>query len=1162
MTQLGDERVADGIDHRDENSAPARIEILKRELAVSRAMMVRARDGLEASRAAGAHLRAELNRVRDELSALAANAVQLGDMLRDLRGLADSLSTQNAERGEALRAAQGHIAGLEAHIQGLETQIAAIHRSASWRLTRPLRAAGRAARRLLRILRRLSPSGLMERARQGRRYAAVKRSGLFDPAWYIDNHADLGGTAIDPLNHYLTIGWREGRRPGPGFDPDYYRYANPDLAKAGIDPLAHYVMYGVNEGRDKRSVGEWRRPAPGFGARRETVPILPPAEVEFLVSPRIAVAVHAFYPEVFGELCPRLAEIPGHFTLLVSTPTPEAKQAVEAAIAGHGLQVSADVRVTPNRGRNFGPLLSEFSKVILQHDLLLHIHTKKSLHNATGEQAGWRDDIFDGLIGRGGGAASVIALFADRPEVGVLFTRTFRHMAYWANHWLQNVGQGRALFARLGVSDYSTRGYIDYPVGGMFWARVQAIAPLFETGFNYTDFPEEAGQLDGTIAHAIERSFVDVARARGYTFAEADPDENLFRLGWSDKNLDRYELNTLPRLKSAIEKSDLVSFDLFDTVMQRPSISPDAVQRYAGLLLAREMADAPDFFTARKAAEHAARAARNFEGDVGLDAIYQGMGDAGWGAEALARARVLEVEVERRIVLTRPPVVEALRHAKAAGKRVIAVSDTYFGRADIDALLAAAGLDGLFDDIVLSNELGARKDRGDLWKALLAREGAAPGAWLHIGDNEVSDMQRAGDLGLMTTHVMNPATLLLQKGFLQSPTVQAADEAHGMADALLLGPAAARLAADPYPPGGALGPSRVTTAHDLGYCAYGPALFAFSAWLAAQPDVQALDRLYFLSREGWALQPIYDRVRVALSGTPLPPSHYLHASRRTVLLAAQAGGLDPGAVIDGPEFDGDMAGLLKARLGFDIPDGAGVDGAQRVRLPADAKAVRAALDALRAPIEAQAAIESKGLSLYLAQLGLSPDAALGVVDVGYRGTIQKGLQAALGRGLHGFYLATFPAVDAVAAPRSDSAPGSAAAYFGDRVDPLSDLPIVRYAILLEAFLTAPEGQLDHFRLNDDGAAEPVFQPTSRGDGDLAVLADLHAGALAYAEDLIGFYGPAIASLSFTPAVALEPLIAFAAGRLTAPGEVLHALRVDDAFCGFDEHEVGLGLANA
>ncbi len=1109
----------------------ARVEILKRELAVSRGLMVRARNGLEASRQATAAVRADLAAER-----LAAQAA--------LHEAAVSAARRETVLAEEIDIRGQLIGDLNREIDAFRAERTMILGSLSWRMTKPLRFV---MRRLRGLKRRASPQAIGASAENLAMRGAILESGVFDADWYRITYPDVAASGADPLGHFMREGWKENRWPGPDFDTAFYRYAYEDIG--GQNPLLHYIRHGRDEQRPtKPPEGP---PAAPDDPRRPSIHILPAPPAT--PGPKIAVAVHAFYPDVFDALCPRLKSLPGRFTLLASTPSETVRQAVLASIERHGLDADADIRVTPNRGRNFGPLISDFGPVVLEHDLLLHLHTKKSLHGG-GEQSAWRDDIVGGLVGPDGVTDAVLNLFADKPAVGMAYTRTFRQMTYWANHWLQNTAQAVGLFKRLGVSDYNLRGYIDYPVGGMFWARVEAIRPLFEAGITYQDFPPEAGQLDGTIAHAIERSFVDLARTRGFTFAEVDRQDNLIRIGWSDKNLERYGYNSLARLKAEIDAAKLVSFDLFDTVLLRPSLSPDAVQRYVGHLLAEAFPGAPDFFTARKAAEHAARAAKAWAGDVGLDDI-DAQFPADFPSEALIRARALELEIEQRLVLVRPPVVEALKYAKARRKRVIAISDTYFGKAEIEALLVSAGVREAFDAIYLSSESGARKDRGDLWTQLSAKEGVDARAWLHVGDNEVSDMQRAGDRGLCTFHAMNPVTLSIQKQLIGVGTARAADEAHGWADALLLGPAVARLAADPFPPGGALGTFRIGSAHELGYCAYGPALFAFTAWLARRPDLKIVDRLHFLSREGWALQPLYDAVREAVGAETLPASAYLHVSRRAVLLAGQAVQFDPTAITGDPEFDGDLASLVKGRLGVELPEGP----SQPLALPADAKAAADAIEGLRDLILAQAEPEAQALRAYIEQQGVG--ARGGVVDVGYRATIQSGLQRIAGHGLAGFYFGTFPEADAVEALQADGSTGSALGYFGDRVDPRGHAPIVQLAILFEAFLTAPQGQLDRFVLDAEGTAQPQFLPNSRTPDEIEILAQLHAGALAYTQDLLRWYGPQIVDLAFSPAVALEPLIAFSEGRLTAPETVLKALRVDDAFCGYGEHEVGLKLSD-
>jgi hypothetical protein len=74
-------------------------------------------------------------------------------------------------------------------------------------------------------------------------------AGMFDPDYYLANNPDVRAQGLDPLVHFMTTGWCEGRNPSRSFDVGYYRRANPDVAATGLNPLLHYCLSGAAEGR-------------------------------------------------------------------------------------------------------------------------------------------------------------------------------------------------------------------------------------------------------------------------------------------------------------------------------------------------------------------------------------------------------------------------------------------------------------------------------------------------------------------------------------------------------------------------------------------------------------------------------------------------------------------------------------------------------------------------------------------------------------------------------------------------------------------------------------------------------------------------------------------------------------------------------------------------
>ncbi len=81
-------------------------------------------------------------------------------------------------------------------------------------------------------------------------YRLIKRSGLFDSAYYLHRARDLEGNVSDLLGHYIKWGGGELRRTSVFFDPVYYVSQLPPEKKNKLNPLVHFLREGWLQGNN------------------------------------------------------------------------------------------------------------------------------------------------------------------------------------------------------------------------------------------------------------------------------------------------------------------------------------------------------------------------------------------------------------------------------------------------------------------------------------------------------------------------------------------------------------------------------------------------------------------------------------------------------------------------------------------------------------------------------------------------------------------------------------------------------------------------------------------------------------------------------------------------------------------------------------------------
>lgn len=80
-------------------------------------------------------------------------------------------------------------------------------------------------------------------------YKLINKSGYFDKKWYQEKYPEMLRSSLDPIYHYLLIGWKKTYSTSPRFDSQKYLDNNPDIKRANIDPLLHFLQHGIREGR-------------------------------------------------------------------------------------------------------------------------------------------------------------------------------------------------------------------------------------------------------------------------------------------------------------------------------------------------------------------------------------------------------------------------------------------------------------------------------------------------------------------------------------------------------------------------------------------------------------------------------------------------------------------------------------------------------------------------------------------------------------------------------------------------------------------------------------------------------------------------------------------------------------------------------------------------
>ena len=217
-------------------------------------------------------------------------------------------------------------------------------------------------------------------------------------------------------------------------------------------------------------------------------------------SSKIAVVIHAFYPEILQSYLELLDQNDQKSNLKIYISTTKEKLSEVKRILSD-FDFECIIKTYRNKGRDVLPFLK-----ILEHvkkdniRYLIKIHTKKTTHRKDGDQ--WRSQLISKLISPEYFNKNIRKITNKKNKIGMIGPEN--HVVPMETYLGNNKELVFEISSRIGMSEDEVLK-VPYAAGTMFICDLVALEPIIQLGLDESDFEEEEGQVDGTIMHALER---------------------------------------------------------------------------------------------------------------------------------------------------------------------------------------------------------------------------------------------------------------------------------------------------------------------------------------------------------------------------------------------------------------------------------------------------------------------------------------------------------------------------------------------------------------------------------------------------------------------------------------------------------------------------------
>lgn len=308
-------------------------------------------------------------------------------------------------------------------------------------------------------------------------------------------------------------------------------------------------------------------------------------------------------------------------------------------------------------------------------------------------------------------------------------------------------------------------------------------------------------------------------------------------------------------MRKKIDEADVVSFDIFDTLLMRPVYKP----RDQFFFVEKEN-KVVDFRKKRIRAEEWARNHTNKQNrEIDIFDIYKVLEE--WCEISVEESAKKEIEVECKYCFPHPFTKKLYDYAISKKKIVIATSDMYIPKVYMKELLKQNGYES-FDDIYVSCDYQKNKVSGELYEVL--KEKYSGRKILHIGDNRYSDLFMAKKKEIQVLHINNVNRAGEKYRRFQNQSFSQSLYC-GLVDSYLYSGLE----------------DKIYSLHNpmflYGFLCGGPMTLGLCHWINRLAKKKGCDKLLFLARDGYIVSEIYKKYINQID------FEYVKASRQALL---------------------------------------------------------------------------------------------------------------------------------------------------------------------------------------------------------------------------------------------------------------------------------------